>query len=48
MVRNADLCRNTNMGGELPVAGIPIAKIMSMHIERALQMKSECIVADRN
>jgi hypothetical protein len=26
---------------------VPIAKIMSMHIEWALQMKFECIVADR-
>jgi hypothetical protein len=30
------------------LAGVPIAKIMSMHIEWALQMKSECIVPDRN
>jgi hypothetical protein len=30
------------------LAGVPIAKIMSMHIEWALQMKSECIVLDRN
>jgi hypothetical protein len=30
------------------LAGVPIAKIMSMHIERALQMKVECIVADRD
>jgi hypothetical protein len=30
------------------LAGVPIAKIMSMHIERALQVKSECIVSDRN
>jgi hypothetical protein len=30
------------------LAGVPIAKIMSMHIERALQMKAECTVADRN
>jgi hypothetical protein len=30
------------------LAGVPIAKIMSMHIECALQMKAECIVADRN
>jgi hypothetical protein len=30
------------------LAGVPIAKIMSMHIERTLQMKAECIVADQN
>jgi hypothetical protein len=30
------------------LAGVPIAKIMSMHIERALQIKAECTVADRN
>jgi hypothetical protein len=30
------------------LAGVPIAKIMSMHIERALQMKADYIVADWN
>jgi hypothetical protein len=30
------------------LAGVPIAKIMSMHIERALQMEVECIVANWN
>jgi hypothetical protein len=30
------------------LAGVSIAKIMSMHIERALQMKSKCIVVDCN
>jgi hypothetical protein len=30
------------------LARVPIAKMMSMYIEQALQMKSKCIVADRN
>jgi hypothetical protein len=30
------------------LAKVPIAKIMSMYIERVLQMKSECIVVNRN
>ena len=28
--------------------GVPIVKIMNMDIKRAFQMKSKCIVADRN
>jgi hypothetical protein len=30
------------------LVGVPIAKIISMHIERALQLKSECIITDCN
>jgi hypothetical protein len=34
------------VGGELPAARISINKIMSIHIGRALQLKSECIVTN--